>query len=1060
MKVDAVVTRCRVCETALHFRSDDVSIVGCDDHSKPIEASPVSFHRARGNNGTESLGDRSRIVTGLDDVDQQPPTDVDSSEPHLVSVGKIRMGTADALEDVIRARAPEGGADEVTKTGGLNGGHHSDCIAPTHPILDTGCAYTGIVSSTRSSSFRKRARYEADRYGSDSWVFVRELLQNARDAGAKTVRFETAREADRERITCRDDGSGMSFAHARQYLFTLYASSKRGRSQTAGRFGIGFWSILRFDPQTIIVRSRPTDGDGWQVRLDGELERMVREAATVTPGTEVVVERPLSKTNLGERVRRAVLKDAPFLSRRGRGDRPLEVTVNGRRVRAEPELPPPSMSFRRRGLRGAVGLGAKPLVEIFAHGLRVRDAAALDELLLADGRTGPSLPSATDGLAPRVIIDSRELSVLMARGDAREDRALRRLVAIGHRELGRLVRAELDRFARPSLWTRTVERLSDMWSVTRARRALVGCAAIALLVGAGWLGMALRSGGRSPSVGPTVPGRGVDRSSSAPVPYRGLDREYRGPTVETLDRLTPPIDLGYRPTEEKPFIAALLIVGLAADGSALAGDTMGTRRYGGRSCTKNCIEIDIGIDAGLRFLPLPVPTGHVVDTESVRLDGNPIPVVELPTGQPAVRIDTPEAGRLRYRTGPGVAPETRLGAGWPDLPAELDDLARRIEILPRPDRAQVAALSVGRLVVYDTSPATAARYREPSNNDLGVFHRSLSIGAGDCDVQNSLVAAILESSGVPARLAVGWLGVDGRVPPGLHAWVEFLDEDGVWRVADASVPVSRENRDTSRHLVASQPVAPTTVKWRRVPVFVAVLFLSAGLALFLGRRRWRRRLRGGSETDVPGLLRGAATRPEAFARIRPLFTRRVVPRLGRPPTSLARARRESLRGRLYSGSRRAQLAVQASAGGGMVIDADLPAGRSVAEALGAVDLDRWQGVIDRSWSDDLTARVERALFTGGQQCRIRVASDVGREMMVLDGNSLRIGFGGSWIVVDVEGELWSKTHRLVMHRQPARAALWLADSVVHRVGVPLEARGRCLAGLAKEALVERAGGAG
>ena len=37
--------------------------------------------------------------------------------------------------------------------------------------------------------FLDRARFEAGRYGSDPWVFVRELLQNARDAGARRVSF-------------------------------------------------------------------------------------------------------------------------------------------------------------------------------------------------------------------------------------------------------------------------------------------------------------------------------------------------------------------------------------------------------------------------------------------------------------------------------------------------------------------------------------------------------------------------------------------------------------------------------------------------------------------------------------------------------------------------------------------------------------------------------------------------------------------------------------------------------------------------------------------------------
>ena len=213
----------------------------------------------------------------------------------------------------------------------------------------------------------------------------------------------------------------------------------------------------------------------------------------------------------------------------------------------------------------------------------------------------------------------------------------------------------------------------------------------------------------------------------------------------------------------------------------------------------------------------------------------------------------------------------------------------------------------------------------------------------------------------------------------------------------------------------------------------------------------------GSDTDVPDLLRGAAMRPGAFARIRPLFTRRVVPLLGRTPISLAKAHSESLRGRLCRGSRLARLAVQAAAGGGVVIDADCSAGRAVAEALGAVDLDRWQEIFDRSWSDDLTARVEGAFGSSGQPCRLSVAKGVGQEMMVLDGGLLGLGTDGCWSVVDAEGDLWRTACRLAQ-RQPAKAALWLADSVVRRIGVPHEARGRCLASLAMDALVERAGG--
>ena len=46
--------------------------------------------------------------------------------------------------------------------------------------------------SGTSNPFLQRARFEAERYGTDPWVFVRELLQNARDAGARRVWFQTS----------------------------------------------------------------------------------------------------------------------------------------------------------------------------------------------------------------------------------------------------------------------------------------------------------------------------------------------------------------------------------------------------------------------------------------------------------------------------------------------------------------------------------------------------------------------------------------------------------------------------------------------------------------------------------------------------------------------------------------------------------------------------------------------------------------------------------------------------------------------------------------------------
>jgi len=775
------------------------------------------------------------------------------------------------------------------------------------------------VTSNAVSNFRDRARHEADRYGGDPWVFVRELLQNSRDAGARGVWITATRSEGRDRIECRDDGAGMGFEHARRYLFTLYASSKRGRSKTAGRFGIGFWSVLRFSPDAIVIRSR-RDSDGWLVRIDGNLENAVREPTVMEPGTEIVLERPAQDVDLENAVRDAVLRDAPFLSCRDRPERPLEVRVNGRIVRSEPELPPPSLSFRRHGLRGAVALGDEPRVEIFAHGLKVRDAASLDDLLLVGGEGRPPLPVTTGGSAPRVRIDSRDLSVLMARGDAREDHALRRLVAIGHRELGRLVLAELDRHARATGRRGIGEWIRDLRAGFRLPRAAVVGAAVALIAGLGWLALERwpGSGGKPPVVqaAGVIPNRG-DRE---PVPYHGLGKRYRGPSVEILGRVLPPVDLHYRPGDQDLHFAALLVTGLDADGVPTGSWSTATRSYRGRPCVERCVEIEMTVNAGESVLRLPVPTGHLVDPDSVRLDGGPVPVVATASGQPAIRLGAARAGRLLYQSSPGPGGATAVRGDWPELPEELFVLVADLEELSRADRVSVAADYVRRRVRYDRSLATSTGLLEARRRGLDLFSRTLAVGAGDCDVQNALLAGILDHVGVPSRLALGWVGSDGRVVAGLHAWVEFLGVDGRWAVVDASIDLELISPPAGGETgkVAGSVASVADGHWMLIAGGALLIVVTAVVVLF--RRPWGRSLHPGDGSDLSDLLRGAAARPEAFARIRPLFSRRVVPLLERPPISLAQARGGLRRGRLGSGSLKSRLAVEAAAAGGMVID--------------------------------------------------------------------------------------------------------------------------------------------
>ena len=907
------------------------------------------------------------------------------------------------------------------------------------------------MTSNTANAFLQRARLEAERYGTDPWVFVRELLQNARDAGAHRVWFQTSSAVGVERVSCRDDGAGMTFDHAQRFLFSLYASSKRGSSRTAGRFGIGFWSVLRFEPREIVVRSRPHRGDSWQVRLDGRLEVVEHEKTTMRRGTEVVLERGVSTDNLEILLTTSILRDAPWLCCRHRAERPLDVRVNGRLVRAEPSLPKPSMSFRRRGLRGVVGLGSEPRAEIFAQGFRVRDAATLDELLVEAGSKPPALTGATDGLSPRIIIDSRNLEVMMARGDAREDRSLKRLVSVGHRELSRLVRAELDRHAGLSAPGRLVEACREAWSVSRILKLIAAVVLAAVLAGLVLRGVSSQFPGPRPELMSSESSALIDPPPM--VPYRDLWGRYRGPDVDSVGSAVPTVDLSYQPEDTGHLFAALWVTGLLADGRPDAEDQKVIGPYQGAECIDDCLEVELGVDSPAGLLRLPVATGHVLDPESVRLDNQRLQVYAVATGQPAVRLDAPRVGRLRYRSGHGRSSNSSEPGVWPALPPDVAEFAHEIEDLTVSNRAFEAAEFVRQRISYDTSIETAARHERAREQSIGLFERAVAIGAGDCDVQNSLVVAMLEVSGIPSRLAVGWIGADGQARTGLHAWAEYQDAEGRWRAVDASsARASERSAVTTMDPVVKGSDRPLirTLAWVLL-VVVSITLVLIAVAFVVGRRHWRRTFQGGDAGDIVGLLQGAAIRPRSFEGIQALFSRRLLRQVSGRPTSLARAREMARKGRLACGRGRTELARRAVRGGGVVLDLEQAESGVVAEVLAAANLDQWQELLDRATGDKLTAYVENRLAATGEPCRILVADNPGHEETFLDGTAF--GLGTYWMVLDSGGRLWQVIHGWA-RRWPARAALLLADAVIHQRGAPPTVRHRCLSRFALEAMLE------
>ncbi len=689
-------------------------------------------------------------------------------------------------------------------------------LASSRAASAHGLNYTWAVSERGANDFRERARVEADRYGPDPWIFVRELLQNARDAGATKVVIEVEERDGKTLIRCRDDGEGMSYEHARRYLFSLYASSKEDRANQVGRFGVGFWSILRFDPERIVIRSCPRaarGGGAWQVILDGALQSAERVAVEMSPGTEILLARPAGDGNDERRVFEAAHQNARFLCRRDDAEVPLPVSVNGRPVNAEFMLAPPSSAFRRGHVRGVVGLGSAPRVELFSRGLRVRSAACLDDLLSSTGHTGHSrvrFPELPGGLAPQALLESDGLELLLSRSDARDTRTLRRLVRLGQNELRQLVERQLATIRPPGLGERVAGLMRWLAGESTWWRAVLGAATgavLALLI--------------AQLLWPS-PGGGFARGAQLEVGktdrrvYGDLRKRYHGPQVSELDpTAAEPLALHYQPISARPYFAAVIIEEVIGDARTTAPAT--DQPYPGEACERDCVSVELPI-AGSTELPLPIPSGHRLDVASVefvpavRSDFVGNAVLEIPhrvvlsrAGEAMLLLDWPIAGILRYRTGPGravVIPQRHEDA----LPRSIRKRAQALRELPAPERIERAIDLVRELVRYETSREVAVQHQRAVAEGKDFVTRTLEIGAGDCDVQNGLLVAILHAAEIDARLAVGWVGHDGGVSAWLHAWVEYLDADRRWRVADATARAVAEGTT-----IAGLPPAPADV---------------------------------------------------------------------------------------------------------------------------------------------------------------------------------------------------------------------------------------------------------
>ncbi len=144
----------------------------------------------------------------------------------------------------------------------------------------------------------------------DPFAFLRELIQNALDAGSTRIDVDVRRDGSIVTIEVQDTGEGMDREIIETKLTRLFASSKSGDATKIGKFGVGFSSVFSTRPEAVVVdtargaerwrvlfasaKNGVTDGS-WQLfaldeAIEGTRVRVLKRVANDTEATHITSE--------------------------------------------------------------------------------------------------------------------------------------------------------------------------------------------------------------------------------------------------------------------------------------------------------------------------------------------------------------------------------------------------------------------------------------------------------------------------------------------------------------------------------------------------------------------------------------------------------------------------------------------------------------------------------------------------------------------------------------------------------------------------------------------------
>jgi molecular chaperone HtpG len=136
---------------------------------------------------------------------------------------------------------------------------------------------------------------------SDPFTCLRELVQNAMDAGTEVIEIKTLYLPDPGGVCLeiRDFGEGMNRDIIDGKLTRLFSSDKENDLTKIGKFGIGFVSVFSLKPELVIVDTG-RDGEYWRIAFDGGTDFQLFELHSPLEGTSVRLHKLLPFTEYEE----------------------------------------------------------------------------------------------------------------------------------------------------------------------------------------------------------------------------------------------------------------------------------------------------------------------------------------------------------------------------------------------------------------------------------------------------------------------------------------------------------------------------------------------------------------------------------------------------------------------------------------------------------------------------------------------------------------------------------------------------------------------------------------